>query len=150
MPDVLVAVSVYSAGAPTLRAVGPNHSRQMAGSWRATSVPADFASSAGGGAGVGMKTVGLTSPVEVFLASARLTPSASGLTAGLRIGGTGSTNGSSVRVCGALIGRLSALAGRSGIAGSGRPIGRSGGRVWADPGVGQPASPRPRTNNAAM
>src|SRR5262249_62374371 len=89
MPDVLVALSVYSAGAPTLRAVGPNHSRQMAGSWRATSVPADLTSSAGGGAGVGMKTVGLTSPGEVFLPSPRLTPPASGLTAGLRTGGDG-------------------------------------------------------------
>src|SRR5438874_4445204 len=105
MPDELVALSVYSAGAPTLRAVGPNHSRQMAGSWRATSVPAGFTSSAGGGAGVGMNTVGLTSP-DRFLTSARLTPSASGLTVGLRMGGTGSTNGSSGRDRGPLAGRL--------------------------------------------
>src|SRR5262245_18447083 len=149
MPEVLVALSVYSAGAPTLRAVGPNHSRQTAGSWRATSVPVDFTSSAGGGAGVGMKTVGLTSPVEVFLASARLTPSASGLTAGLRIGGTGSMNGSSAWACLDFSGRLSPLAGRSGIVGSGRTIGRSAGRVCAEPSVAQPATPTPRTKTPA-
>src|SRR5262245_21601162 len=152
MEPSLVAESVYSAGAPTLRVVGPNHSRQTVGSCRATAPPIGFVSSVG--SAFGIKTVGFTSPGEVVLTSARLTPSASGLPAGLRIAGTGGTNGSSADFGrgASLVGRgsgRSALTGLSGIGGSGSTIGREEGRVWALPSVAQPTRPIPTTNTPA-